>query len=229
VLDLVRLGTGTLHQKPFQWACIDELFPTDEALELAESFPVDHYMTIPVNDVDPPYTYEARSFIKLGRDTLSYPERLTTPWHDLAEVLASADYRAAMSRLTGLDLSTAPMEVNLYRYGPEAWLKPHCDIAPKRVTHVQYFNAHWQPSDGGCLRILTAPDLTAQVAEIAPLAGRSTVLVRSTGSWHAISPVSSNCRNSRCSMNVIFYEAGFSDTMWPFDGEAACLHDYASP
>jgi hypothetical protein len=226
LLNLSRLESAVLQQQPFRWASVDQLFRPCDAIDLAASFPIDHYMTIPVQDVDRPYTYEARSFIKLGRCDVSYPDGLTPLWHRLGQTLASREYRSAMGRLTGLDLADAPMEANLYHYGPEGWLKPHCDIGGKLVTHVSYFNERWQRADGGCLRILAAPDIAATVAEIEPTVGRSAVIVRGEESWHAVTPVRQSCARSRRSMNVIFYVAGFAETMWPFDGEAACLHTY---
>jgi SM-20-related protein len=229
VLALSRLETAVLQEQPFRWACIDQLFPAHDAAALAASFPADHYMTIPVQDVECPYSYEARSFMKLGRCTVSYPEGLTPAWHRLGQLLASPAYRSAMGRLTGLDLADAPMEVNLYQYGPEGWLKPHCDIGDKLVTHVLYFNQRWQPADGGCLRILASSDMAATVAEITPTLGRSAVIVRGEKSWHAVTRMRRGCERSRRSMSVIFYVAGFAETMWPFDGEAACLHNYRPP
>jgi hypothetical protein len=215
-----------MHEQPFRWCVVDGLFSAAHAPELASSFPTDHYMTVPVDDVESPYAYEARSFIKLGATTVSYAERLSSAWRGLGEVLAAPAYRAALSKLTGLDLVSAPMEVNLYQYGPHGWLKPHCDIGTKVVTHVLYFNDRWRPTDGGCLRILDGPDLTGTVSEITPTIGRSAVIVRGEKSWHAITAVRPSCTRLRRSMNVIFYVDGFTETMWPFDGEADCLHEY---
>ena len=59
-----------------------------------------------------------------------------------------------MTRLTGCDLATVPMEVNVFHYGPGAWLGPHVDLEDKIVTHVLYFNTEWNAADGGCLSIL---------------------------------------------------------------------------
>lgn len=226
MLDLARLQVATLAEQPFRWASIDQLFHADDAAQLTASFPIDHYMTVPVQDIERPYSYEARPFIKLGQRTVAYPDGLSPAWHRLGQFLASPDYRTAMSQLTRLDLGSAPMEVNLYHYGPEGWLKPHCDNGRRMVTHVLYFNERWRRRDGGCLRILAGPDLAATVAEIVPTVGQSAVLVRGESSWHAITPVLQSCASSRRSMNVIFYVPGLENTMWPFDGEAACLHNY---
>jgi SM-20-related protein len=229
MLKLSRLDSAPVYEQPFRWSLVERLFSAADGAQLAASFPTDHYMTIPVDDVERPYSYEARSIIKMGRSAVSYPERLAPAWCRLAEVVASPAYRAAMSRLTGLDLASAPMEANLYQYGPQGWLKPHCDIGSKVVTHVLYFNDRWRPSDGGCLRILDGPDISATVSEITPTVGRSAVIMRSDNSWHAVTPVRPSCSGLRRSMNIIFYVEGFSETMWPFDGEAECLHDYAPP
>ena len=80
-------GIATSRRSPFRWACIDRLFSASDAAELARSFPTDHYMTIPVEDVERPYSYEARSFLKLGRASVSYPHGLTPAWQRLGDVL----------------------------------------------------------------------------------------------------------------------------------------------
>jgi hypothetical protein len=63
------------------------------------------------------------------------------------------------------------------------------------------------------------------VAEILPVVGNSSVIVRSDHSWHCVSPVTNGCRTSRRSMNVIFYRPGAVSTMWP-PGDETPLHDY---
>ena len=55
-----------------------------------------------------------------------------------------------MSALTGLDLSVAPLEVNVFHYPPGGSLGPHPDLGDKIVTHVLYFNEKWNDANGGC-------------------------------------------------------------------------------
>ena len=163
----------------------------------------------------------------MGADAPSRVECLSPAWRRLAEALLSAEYRAAMSRLTGMELADLPVEVNVFHYGRRAWLGPHVDLEDKVVSHVFYFNEVWDEDDGGCLTILRSADMTEAVKVVPPLVGNSVVLVRSDNSWHAVSRVRDRCRTSRRSMAVTFYRPGSLSTMWP-EGDATPLHDYDS-
>ena len=170
------------------------------------------------------YEYEARALIHLGEAATLF-DGLSPAWQRLASDLLSPAYRQAMSRLTGQNLMTAPIEAYVCHYGPGAWLGPHLDLKDKIVTHVFYFNESWDVANGGCLRILRSSDIADVVAQISPVVGNSSVLVRSDKSWHAVSPVARGCRDSRRSMNVIFYHPGAISTMWP-PGDDTPLHRY---
>jgi len=146
-------------------------------------------------------------------------------WKALADELLATDYRAAMSSLTGFDLSAAPLEVNVFHYPPGGLLGAHPDLEDKIVTHVFYFNRLWNDDDGGCLSILRSSDPADVVTTISPVVGNSAVLVRSDNSWHAVSPVVKSCRLSRRSLTATFYHPGSVSTMWPPDDNTP-LHHY---
>ena len=150
---------------------------------------------------------------------------LSPSWRALADDLLSSWYRAAMTKLTGLDLRSLPVEVNVFHYGPGAWLGPHLDLKDKLVTHVLYFNDTWNESDGGCLHILRSGDMNDVAAVVAPIVGNSVVLVRSDRSWHAVSRVAAADHPSRRSMTVTFYSSESVSTMWP-PGDTTPLHTY---
>src|SRR5947207_9282972 len=99
-----------------------------------------------------------------------------------------------MTRLTGRALMDAPMEAYVCHYGPGAWLGPHLDLKDKIVTHVFYFNESWDAENGGCLNILRSRDMADTFAEIAPIIGNSSVLVRSENLWHSLTRVTNHCR-----------------------------------
>jgi hypothetical protein len=100
------------------------------------------------------------------------------------------------------------------------------DLPEKLVTHVLYFNPSWNSADGGCLGILRSADATDLVAEILPIAGNSSVIVRSENSWHAVSRVVNHSAASRRSVTVTFYRPGSVSTMWP-PGDTTPLHRYS--
>ncbi len=111
----------------------------------------------------------------MGADSVSHADCLSAVWRRLADDLLSPAYRAAMTELTGRDLGSVPIEVNVFHYGPGAWLGPHLDLKDKIVTHVFYFNRAWDKTHGGCLTILKSSDISNAVADIAPIIGNSAV------------------------------------------------------
>ena len=228
MIDLDRIRSSQLEAEPYRWAAIDRLFRRADADRLARTFPSDHYKLVSGYGGEKDYEYEARELIAMGAGKVSHAADLSYEWRSLAEDFLSPSYRKALSELTGCDLSEAPLEVNVFHYGPGASLGAHSDLPDKVVTHVLYFNDAWDPKNGGCLSILSAKDSAAVVAEIPPIVGSSAVLVRSDDSWHAVSPVVNDSRISRRSLTATFYRAGSVSSMWP-PGETPALHDYVPP
>jgi len=228
VIDVEQLARGTLRTDPYRWAAVDRLFAPADAAALAAVFPRDHYKLVAGPDGEKDYRYEARALVPMGADTTAHAADLREPWQRLAADFLSADYRTALSALTGCDLRTAWLEVNVFHYGPSAVLGPHADLPEKIATHVLYFNTAWDDDAGGCLTILRAKDAGAVAATISPIAGNSAVIVRSDDSWHAVSRVVDDCRESRRSLTATFYRPGSVSTMWP-PGDATPLRDSAAP
>jgi Rps23 Pro-64 3,4-dihydroxylase Tpa1-like proline 4-hydroxylase len=222
-----KLSGHTLNKIPYHWAFVNDLFAAQDAKALVTTYPRDHFKTVRGYDGEKGYEYEARPLVHMGANAVSFSEELSPAWKRLANDLLSPAYRAAMTRLVGHDLTTVPMEAYVCHFGPGAWLGPHVDLKDKIVTHVFYFNENWDPKDGGCLNILRSSDMSDSIAEITPIVGNTSVLVRSNNSWHSVSRVVNGCRTSRRSMNVIFYHPGAISTMWP-PGDTAPLHRYDS-
>lgn len=228
VINLESIKHHRLETYPYGWAAIDKLFSPEDAARLAANYPCDHFKRVSRSDAERYYEYEARSLIGMGQDATSYPEELSDAWRMLALDLLSPQYRAAMTTLTGLDLTRAPMEANVFHYGPGGSMDPHQDLPEKLVTHVLYFNRSWNAPDGGYLRILRSSDPADLAAEIQPIVGSSCVIVRSENSWHAVSQVASDSACSRRSITVTFYRPGSESTMWP-PGDNPRLHRYHAP
>src|SRR5262249_7639038 len=225
IIRLERIGRSSLTREPYEWAFVNGLFARRTGAALVRTYPHDHYKTVKGYDREKSYEYEARPLIHMNATSVSYRESLSECWQMLADDLLSPAYRAAMSRLTGRDLSGAPMEAYVCHYGPGAWLGPHLDLKEKIVTHVFYFNGTWSREDGGCLQILRSAQASDAIDEIMPIVGNSSILIRSENSWHAVAKVRDGCLSSRRSMNVIFYHRGAVSTMWP-PGEQGPLHNY---
>jgi hypothetical protein len=227
MIDLDRLTPEALAREPYRWAFVGGLFSPADAAALARTFPRDHFKTVGGYDGEKGFQYEARSLVGMGAAEPAHAARLSEPWRRFASELLSAEYRAALSRMTGLNLAALPLEANVSHYGARAWLGPHVDLEDKVVAHVFYFNEEWDENDGGCLTVLRSGDMNDVVKVVPPVVGNSAVLVRSENSWHAVSRVRDGCRTSRRSLTVTFYRPGSPSTMWP-EGDETPLHDYDS-
>ncbi len=225
MIDFTKLSKHVLSHDPYDWAFIDNLYSPSDAAELAATYPTDHFKTVDGYDGEKGYSYQSRCLIGMGSPSVSYPQGLSAAWRRLADDLLSPGYRAAMSRLTGRDLSQLMFEANVFHFGPGAWLGPHVDLKDKVVTHVLYFNQTWDRSNGGCLAILRSSDMADEVAEILPTVGNCSVIVRSNKSWHAVKRVPEHCHQSRRSVTVTFYPPCAVSTMWPPNDQTP-LHDY---
>jgi hypothetical protein len=225
ILRFRRLAGGSLVRQPFEWSEVGSLFVARDAAALASSYPSDRFKTVTGFDGEKHYAYEARALVHLGATSVEAAEGLSESWRRLGGDLLSASYRAALSRLIGRDLSGAAMEAYVCHYGADAWLGPHLDLQDKILTHVFYFNTAWDEADGGCLKILNSKNMEDEAATIMPIVGNSSILIRSDRSWHAVSRVGKSARESRRSMNVIFYRPGAKSTMWP-EGDTAPLHEH---
>jgi SM-20-related protein len=225
MIDLTRFPQQALSTDPYRWALIDQLFSPADCKALVDTYPCDHFKTVQGYDGEKGYQYEARSLVAMGAAAPTDAEFLSPAWRELAHDLVSADYREAMSRLTGVQLADLPIEANVFHYGRKAWLGPHVDLPDKVMTHILYFNDTWDHEDGGCLMILRDSDMTKPVKVIPPLVGNSAVVVRSENSWHAVSRVRDKPRSSRRSLTVTFYQPGSISTLWP-DGDNTPLHMY---
>lgn len=228
MIDLNRISRTRLETEPYQWVGIDELFSPEDAAELAATFPRDHFKRVADRVGEKKYEYEIRALIRMGERSISRPARLSGAWQALADDCLSPAYRAAMSSLTGIDLGTAELEVNVFHYPPGGVHGAHTDHRDKIVTHVLYFNESWNDEDGGCLTVLRSSDVKDITRTVSPLVGNSVVLVRSDNSWHAVSPVADSSRLSRRSMTITFYRPGCVSTVWP-RWDRALLHDYPGP
>ncbi|HEV1285238.1 MAG TPA: 2OG-Fe(II) oxygenase [Bryobacteraceae bacterium] len=220
-----HIGTHRLETDPFRWAVIRDLFHPADAHALATTYPCDHFRLVAASGGEKDYRYEARPLIAMGANCISYADNLSDAWRALATDLLSPEYRAAVGTLTQCDLTQTPIEVNVFHYGAGGSLGPHRDLPEKLVTQVLYFNTSWNTANGGCLNILGSADPGDVVAEIPPISGTSSVLVRSENSWHAVSRVADDSGSSRRSVTVTFYRPGSLSSMWPA-GDTTPLHSY---
>ena len=128
MIDLTRIERSTLSTEPYEWAFIGDLFAPQNAAALVESYPRACFKTVKGYDQEKGYEYEARALVPMGGEAASHADGLSPAWRRLADDLLSHDYRAALTRLTGRDLTPLQMEANIFHYGAGAWLGPHVDL-----------------------------------------------------------------------------------------------------
>lgn len=216
VIDTSRISGAHLETEPYRWAAVSGLYSAADAAALAATFPTDHFKRVADHAGEKKHEYQVRSLIRMSARSISREKQLSSAWQALARDFLSPAYRNAMSGLTGIDLSAADLEVNVFHYPPGGLHGAHTDHRDKIVTHVLYFNESWNDDDGGCLLILKSSDIQEMVTRISPLVGNSAVLVRSDNSWHAVSHVVPTCQLSRRSLTATFYHPGHvSTTVWP--------------
>src|SRR5258706_11987457 len=118
MLNLNRISQAHLETEPYRWAAIDELFPPEDAAAPAATFPSDHFKYLADYNSEKKFEYDVRCLIRMGEQSISRVERLSSAWRALANELLSPAYRSAISSLTGLDLAEARLEVNVFHYPP---------------------------------------------------------------------------------------------------------------
>jgi SM-20-related protein len=217
MIDVVALRSTAMCTEPFRWAHIPSLFASDSIRNLTMEYPTQGFKTMVGHDAEKTWQYEVCSVVPMGGSGPTPGRYLTSVWADFARALVSDAYRSAISSVTGIDVTEAPVEVNAFHYPAGSWLGPHCDLPTKRITHVFYFNDNWNDADGGALLILRSSDINDVHTTVSPSSGSSALFVRSENSWHAVQPVASRAVRSRRSVVVTFYTPGAPSTMWPED------------
>ena len=227
MINIDKINNAKIESNPYEWGFIDNLFSAVDKKRLSVEYPTDHFKSVNGYDGEKSYVYECRNLIGMGSNTASYEQNLGASWLGLCRDLLSPDYKNALSDLCKRDLSSVPMEVNVFHYSPGTWMGPHVDLKDKIVTHVLYFNETWDDDQGGCHSILNSNNPNDVYTRISPLTGNSALLIRSNHSWHAVEPVKPGTKQSRRSVTVTFYHPGSVSTMWP-PNEPAELHTVSS-
>lgn len=202
---LVSFARSSAEDVPFRWYHVRDTFAAADAAALRRTFPGDGFRKVTRTGTDKSYTMHHRSLHPGAEDDGSVSE-LAEPWRRFVDEVTGAAYREAVAELTGLPLATAPVEVNVWRYGSSCWLDPHIDKPEKLVTHVLYFNESWPTGRGGDLLLLGSSSGDDVVRRIAPLANTGVLLVRGESSWHAVERIREGAVGpERLSAQVIFH------------------------
>lgn len=215
VLDLDAIDAAELRSLPFRWAHVGPLASRVDLERLARTVPIESAEVRSDSDGRRSWSYRVRCLVDMGERSAVRPQELDPIWRALADDLAGDAYRAALSRLTGVDLTPLALEVNVFSYPAGGFQEPHPDLPEKVVTHVLWFNESWRASYGGCLRILNSSDEQDVAEELLPELGWSAVFVRSDRSWHSVTEVTDGAPLDRRAVVVTFHRPGSPSTMWP--------------
>ncbi|MEX0447538.1 2OG-Fe(II) oxygenase family protein [Xenorhabdus sp. SGI246] len=173
---------------PYHWGMVSPFIDEEVANNLMETFPHEGFIIAEkmAEETDDKKTYCLEA-LRIEKDT-----PLSSVWNEFCEYLRSEQYRDRMGKLIGKDLSSARLNLTLWRYRSSQWLGPHTDKTEKIVTQIFNFSRDWSPDWGGCLRILHSDDSQDIYREIPPELNTSVILQRSDQSWHMVTPISAS-------------------------------------
>jgi hypothetical protein len=202
---------------PGRWSCVGESFRSAQfSDELTASYPTQGFkgslqrLMLETSGRDPGrYRTSAKPFLRsldpamagylrdddrvpspeAGRSTLVHEDSLAPIWRRFGEDLLSDAYRAAISELTQVDVSSAPLQADFEVGELGSWYHAHRDLGRRAVSHIFYFNPQWEAEWGGNLRLLEGRDIDMVVAEVAPVSGTSVLMVHRNDLWHGTLPL----------------------------------------
>lgn len=203
-LSFEALKSARIREQPFLWCALRDFLGRPETL--AQTYPETGYRRFRRDGgSDKLYNFEQRELVSADGEAQDVSD-LHPEWQGLIAALRSATYREAVGWLMGVNLATARPAIGLYRYcAPGDWVSPHLDKAAKALTHVFFFNEHWNRDWGAQFLALNSSDISDVAAEVEPSVRNSVVLKPGQDSWHAVRPLSGPvCRRS---LQVEFWKA----------------------
>ena len=213
-----------LEEEPYRWGYLREAIAPPQAAELLRTFPRTGFWELRNHDGEKYMRFLIRPIVPLGCRRPVLLDSLAPLWRDLAAGFLAPAYRESCERAIGASLEGASLEVSAWRWGVDAELGAHLDIPRKIVSQVLYFNDTWDPAWGGCLRILRSADHEDVAAELPPLLGSASLIVRSDSSWHAVPRVRREAAGERLSVVATWQQPGTTSPFWTIedDGTVRC-------
>jgi len=165
-VDMDRLRETPLKTEPYEYVTVTNFVPVDTLEAIAADFP----------DLDLPGSFPV--------EELDYGPQFA----GLLDRLAQDDFRDAIARKFGIDLTDRPMTCTVRGAAQRKDGQIHTDSRTKLITVLIYLNPPWQ-AEGGRLRVLrSGTDLNDFAEEIEPSAGNLLIFKRSDNSWHGHEP-----------------------------------------
>jgi hypothetical protein len=213
-----------LNDEPYRWGYLRNAIAAPQAAELRRTFPRTGFWDLRKHDGEKYMRFLIRPLVPLGSPSPVLADSLTPAWRELAADFLTPTYRESCERVLGASLEGASLEVSAWRWGHDAELGAHLDIPRKIASQVLYFNDTWDPAWGGCLRILRSADEDDVAAELPPLLGSASLIVRSKSSWHAVPRVRREAARERLSVVATWQHPGTTSPFWTVeeDGSVRC-------
>lgn len=199
MLNLNTIARAKMQSEPYRWTFLENLLPSKQSLELANSYPQEQ------EDFILPGTVLVRPIISQIEE-VKEPSSLNNIWQQLVEELCTNAYRVALGELTGLNLMDDLIYIYFFRYETGNFVGPHLDAPGIRMVQMFYFNQEWDSNWGGCYRILKNHHAKSVFQEISPRLNTSLISVTSDSSWHCVTPVKLEAKQSRQALKVAFID-----------------------
>lgn len=114
-----RIVKGNMVDYPYDYGIIENAIPTEKKMQLRKEFPKDNFhISERKMGHDKTYKHCGRHLIVPGENKAWKSEKLTQTWKDLVSDLLSDEYRKAIEKLTGQDLSEHVIGADLWRFEP---------------------------------------------------------------------------------------------------------------
>jgi hypothetical protein len=166
--DFDALEKTPLQREPFEFLVVPEFIKADKFASVIADYPA-----VPGPGSHPPAELDIHG-----------------KFAELMDELLGPQFRVAIERKFGLDLTGRPTMYTVRGFVREKDGSIHTDSTSKIITVLLYMNERWQ-EDAGRLRLLRGPDnLDDYAAEVPPYGGTLLVFRRSDNSWHGHKPTS---------------------------------------
>lgn len=147
------------------------------------------------------------SILNLADDRKRCPTPPLAPaWEDLLDELLHPEFTRWLARGTGLMLPGLHMDVSVYGHADGDFISVHRDKQNKALTCILYLNEEWPEAFGGMFEAREGPDPEANPAcSIKPAGGLLLGFQPTSMSWHSVSPVTTEGRAMRLTVQCEFW------------------------
>lgn len=206
LLNENNIEATSFENFPYRWGLIKNVLHTSQQQLLLDSFPQNDFQLIQKEVEEKSYAMYLRSGVRKGSPTIYNPSSLAEIWISLLNEISTEKYRNLISAITRIPLDNSALEINFWRYSAGSFLDVHIDKKEKLVTHLIYFNEHWDPNWGGCFRIHINENNRSVYRKLHPTLDNSILLINGEKAWHSVEPVCCNTSASRNGLQVIFWK-----------------------